>query len=111
MAIKIVISDTVGFKVKGTINDAAGVAQPFDFQLTCMRLDADQIQAKLKSDTDSSITDFMADVVSGWSGVKDADDKPLPYSENSLRQLFKIAGIAGVSFNTYLSEVGAKSKN
>ncbi len=111
MAIKIIVSDTVGFKVKGTINDAAGVAQPFDFNLTCTRLDADQIQAKLKSDSESSITDFMADVVMGWSGVKGEDDKPIPYSEESLRQLFKIAGVAAVSFRTYMTEVGAKEKN
>lgn len=111
MSIKIVISDTVGFKVKGTINDAAGVPQAFDFGLTCMRLDADQIQDKLKNDTDASITDFLCDVVSGWSGVKDADDKLVPYSEASLRQLCKIAGVAGVTFRSYLSEVGAKEKN
>jgi hypothetical protein len=53
----------------------------------------------------------MVDVVVGWSGVKDADDKQLAYSEESLRQLFKIAGVAGVSFSTYMSEVGAKAKN
>lgn len=111
MAIKIIVSNIVGFKVKGTINDAAGIAQPFDFSLTCKRLNAEQIQAKLKSDTDTSITDFMVDVVSGWSGVKDEDDKQLPYSEEALRQLFEIAGVAGVSFRTYMSEVGAKEKN
>jgi hypothetical protein len=111
MAIKITVSDTVGFKVKGAINDAAGVAHPFDFSLTCTRLDADQIKTKLKSDSEASIDDFMVDVVVGWSGVKDADDKQLAYSEESLRQLFKIAGVAGVSFSTYMSEVGAKAKN
>lgn len=111
MAIKIIISDTVGFKVKGTINDAAGIAQPFDFGLTCIRLDADQIQVKLKSDSDASVTDFLCDVVSGWSGVKDADDKQIAYSEESLRQLCKIAGVAAVIFRAYLAEVGAKEKN
>lgn len=111
MAISIVISDTVGFKVKGAINNAAGTPQPFDFNLTAMRLDADEIQDKLKSDGESSITDFLVDVVSGWSGVKDADDKQLPYSEASLRALCKIPGIAGLAFRTYLAEVGAKEKN
>lgn len=111
MAIKIVVSDTVAFKVRGTINDAAGVAQPFDFKLTCIRLDSDQINVKLKSDTDASLTDFMADVVEDWSGVRDAQDQPLPYSEAGLRQLCKIPGVASVAFRTYLSEVGAKEKN
>jgi len=111
MAIKIVISDTVGFKVKGTINDSAGIAQPFDYTLKCVRLDADQIQVKLKDESDALLTDFMADVVEDWSGVRDADDKPMPYTEAALRQLFKIPGVAGLTFRTYLLEVGAKEKN
>lgn len=111
MAIKIVISDTVGIKVKGTINDAAGVAQPFDFSLTCTRLDSDQIQAKLKNDSDASIRDFLGDVVIGWASVRDADDKPLAYSEAALAQLCKIPGVAALTFRTYLAEVGAKEKN
>ncbi|MFZ2309598.1 MAG: hypothetical protein WAW73_19620 [Rhodoferax sp.] len=111
MAIKIVVSDTVGIKVKGSINDAAGVPQAFDFGLTCKRLDVDQIQAKIKAESDASYTDFMVDVVTGWSAVRDADDKPEPYSEESFRQLCKIPGVAALSFRTYLNEVGAKEKN
>jgi hypothetical protein len=111
MAIKIVVSDTVGIKVKGTINDSAGIAQPFDFSLKCIRLDADQIQDKLKSESEASITDFLCDVVEGWNGVRDANDAQLPYDEKAMRQLCKIPGIAAVAFKTYLAEVGAKEKN
>ena len=111
MAIKITISDTVGFKVKGAINDAAGVPQSFDFNLTACRLDADQIQTKLKTESEASITDFLADVIEGWSGVRGADDKPLDYTEANLRALCKIPGLAGLAFRTYLAEVGAKEKN
>jgi hypothetical protein len=111
MAIKIVISDTVGFKVKGTINDAAGVPQAFDFNLTAVRLDADQIQNKLKTESEASVTDFLCDVIEGWGNVRDADDKQLPFSEANLRLLCKIPGVAGLVFRTYLSEVGAKEKN
>ena len=111
MGIKIVISNTVRFKVKGTIKDEAGTDQPFDFSLTCMRLDAEQIQAKLRSESDASVIDFLADVVEDWSGVKDADDKALPYSEEHLRALCRIPGIAQVAFRTYLAEAGAKEKN
>lgn len=111
MAIKIVISDTVGFKVKGTINDEKGSAQPFDFSLTCSRLDADQIQAKLKGDSAAPVTDFLVDVIEGWSGVRDAADAPLPYTQDNFRALCKIPGVAGLAFRAYLSEVGAKEKN
>jgi hypothetical protein len=112
MAIKIVVSDTVGFKVKGAINDAAGVAQPFDFGLTCSRLDADQIQAKLAPGSDDrTISDFMGELITGWSGVRDPDNKEVPYSIEALRELFKIPGVAGLTLRTYIAEVGAKEKN
>lgn len=111
MAIKISVSNTVAFNVKGTINDAAGIAQPFSFKLTCIRLEQEQITAKLQSDTESKIVDFLADVIEDWSGVRDDDDKPLPYSEDALRRLCKIGGVGAVAFHTYLAEVGAKAKN
>ena len=111
MAIKITVSNTVGFTVKGTINDAAGIAQPFSFKLTCIRLEQEQITNKLKSDTDASIADFFADIVEDWSGVRDEDEKNMPYTEDALRKLFKIAGVSQVALRTYLLEAGAKEKN
>lgn len=111
MAIKIIVSDTVGFKVKGSINDAAGTPQAFDFGLTCKRLESDQIHAKLKGNPDSSFCDFMLDVITGWTGVRDADDKPMPYTEDDYRRLCKIPGVEALSFRTYMVEVGAKEKN
>ncbi len=111
MAIKIVLSPLVKFKVEGTVKDEAGVDQPFNFWLTCRRLDADQIKAKLQNESDASLTEFMASVIEGWEGVRDHDDKPLPYSEEALPQLMRIAGVAPLAFRTYLLEVGAKEKN
>ena len=111
MSIKIVVSNTVAFSVKGTINDSAGIAQPFSFKLTCLRLEQEQITNKLKADSESSTVDFLVDVVEDWSGVRDADDKPVSYSEEALRQLCKISGVSAVAFHAYLAEVGAKAKN
>lgn len=111
MSFKIVISNTVKFKVKGTMKDEAGVDQPFDFGLTCRRLDADQIKTKLSDESDASVADFMTSVIEDWSGVKDGDDKPLPYSDEALRQMFRLPGVAVLTFRTYMEEVGAKQKN
>lgn len=111
MGIKIVIEDKVRFKVKGVIRDGNGIDQPFDFHLTCLRLDADAIKGRLSSDSDSSIVDFLADVVEDWTGVRDADEKAVPYSEDALRALCKIPGVAAVAFRTYLAECGAREKN
>lgn len=109
MAIKIIVSDTVGFKVKGTINDAAGNPQPFDFKLTCTRLETDALATKIKSE--GSITDFLLDVVTDWYDVKDEDGKQIPFSADALRQLCAIPGVAYVAYRTYTTEVGAKEKN
>lgn len=111
MAIKIVVSNTVGFTVKGVINDAAGVPQPFSFKLICARLEADQIQTRLRADSEASLIDFLADIIEDWSGVRDAEDKAIAYSADALRQLCAIPGIAAVAFRTYIAEVGAKEKN
>lgn len=110
MAISIQISDTVGFKVKGVINDSAGIAQPFDFKLTCNRLTSEEIQAAI-SDKEETLGDFLATVVQDWSGVKDAANANVPYSTDALKQLCKIPGVAFLAYRTYLSECGAKEKN
>lgn len=111
MAITIQVSDKVSFKVKGSINDATGTAQPFDFKLTCTRLDADALDARVKANNDETFVDFLADVVEDWGGVRDAENKALPYSVEALQQLCKIAGVARVAWIAYLTEVGAKTKN
>lgn len=111
MAIKIQISDTVKFGVKGVIRGATGVDEPIGFNLVAMRLDAEQIQQRLRAQEDQPLADFFADIVEDWSGVQDADGKMLPYSVENLRRLFRIPGIAALTFRTYLSEVGAREKN
>ena len=111
MAIKIVVSDKVKFTTKGTIKNGAGIDEPFTFGLTCTRLDAEQIQQRLQSDSDASLVEFFKPLVDDWHNVNDAEGHPLPYSHDGLAQLFKIPGIAGLTFRTYLEEVGAKAKN
>lgn len=111
MAIIITVSDTVSFKVRGTINDAGGIAQPFDFKLICTRLDAETLDARVKANNEETFFDFLADVVEDWSGVRDAENKAVPYSTEALKQLCNIAGVARVAWISYLTEVGAKAKN
>lgn len=111
MAITIEVSDTVGFTVKGSINNAKGIPQPFSFGLTADRLDSEQIQSKLENDAESTLTDFLASVVKDWSGVKDSAGKSVDYSEDELRKLCRISGVATIAFRAYLREVGAKEKN
>jgi hypothetical protein len=111
MAFKIVVSDTVGVKVKGTMVDAAGISQPFDFTLFCKRLDADTISNKLKNESESSIADFMTEVTTGWQDVRGEDNATVGFNTNALRQLLNIPGIPALAFRAYLADVGAKEKN
>lgn len=112
MSIKITVSNKVGFKVKGTINDEAGNPQAFDFGLTCRRLSGEVIDAQIGGDFgEASIMAFMLGVIENWSGVRGDDDKPLQYSEDAFRGLCQIPGVLYVAYKAYREESGAKAKN
>ena len=112
MAINLIVSSTVKFKVKGSIKNEAGKDEPFDFWLTCKRLTAEEIQAKLDRDSEATLIDFMLDLIQEWSGVKDEDGKQVPFTEDFYRLLVnRYRGLAGIVFSTYASESGAAAKN
>lgn len=112
MAIKLVIDNKVTFTVKGTYKDAKGITKPFDFDLTCNRLDDDAFAEKVSAATpDTSITDFMADVTEGWGRVTDDNGAPVEFTEAGFRTLCKIPGVGRLCFDTFRQEVGVKAKN
>lgn len=109
MAIKITVSNTVSFQVRGTVADEGGNAQAFSFSLIAKRLLSDELQAYL-ADEDRKVPDFMAGVVTDWRGVLDDEGNTVPFSADALHRLFQIPGIAGLAFRQYLIEIGAKEK-
>lgn len=111
MALKIVVSKTLKFKVKGTFKDEAGNDQPFDFTLTCKRLDQDQINERVISRTDVVVREFLQGVITDWSGVLGEDGQLIPFTPEALGQLFGLPGMPMLVMRTYLAEVGAKEKN
>ena len=108
MSIRIKVSDTVRIACKGTIADVNG-PQPFDFSFLAKRLDEKTLAAKL-GESDSLISDFLASIVTGWSGVKD-DNGEVPFSEDALRELMLTPGLSRIMFRQYLEDCGAKAKN
>lgn len=105
------VENTVEVPVKFTLKNK-GVARLFSFILTAERLPQDEISARLE-DKERKVKDFMADVVSGWSGqrlVLDAAE-PAEFSPEALEALLNVAGVAAVCFTAYLKECGAKEKN
>lgn len=111
MAIKLTVSPLVKFKVKGTIKDESGADQPFDFSLICERRNTDEIAGLLRDKSDQSLTEFMVGVIRDWDGVRDEENKPIPYSKEELEKLFLIPGVGAIAFRTYFEESGAKAKN
>lgn len=111
MALKIVVSKVVKFKVRGALKDESGSDQPFDFTLTCKRLLSDELGDRFGEQSTEKLIDFFRDVVHGWDGVKDEEGLALPYSQAALDELFRIPGMALLVAHTYLSEVRVKEKN
>lgn len=120
MAIKITISDKVGFAVKGHINDVDGKEQPFDFVLIAKRLDEDELNAAqallvvdaAKTGNHAAIHEKLAEIVTNWTGVRDDSDASLAYSPDLLRGLLKShRGLGLLAWRTYIHESGAKEKN
>ena len=106
------VEDTVEVPVKFTLK-AKSVAKLFAFTLTATRLAQDEITARLE-DKEKKVKDFMADVVTDWSGqrlVLGDDGAPAAFSPEALDALLNVAGVASVCFSAYFKECGAKEKN
>ena len=58
MALKLVFSNTVGIRIKGSINDPAGKPQAFDFGLTCKRLTQAEVGDVMR-EQDRPAIDFL----------------------------------------------------
>lgn len=109
MAIKIVLSNLVTFRVKGEINDEKGNPQPVDFSLTCERHPSDKWEEIWTKG--EKLSAGFAKITKDWSGVQDDEGSPVPYSVEALDQLFCIPGVAHLSQMAYITESGMKAKN
>jgi hypothetical protein len=106
------IENTVDFPVKFSIK-SKNITKVFAFNLTATRLEQEEIQTKLE-DKEKKVKDFIADVVTGWSGqrlVLGTNGEPAEFDAEALDALLNVAGVATVCFAAYLKECGAKEKN
>jgi hypothetical protein len=110
MAIDFIIADKVTFKVDGSEKTEEGTDKPFDFSLTCARLDMDQLQAKQQGDSDQSFADFMVEVTEAWSGPREKGGAPVPYTADNFRTLLKRPGLAPLCFRRYMLAVAVQGK-
>lgn len=108
----LVVEDTVTVPVKFETNNA-GKARRFDFNLICDRLPQDEL-TQIFDAGDVIIFDLMKRLTKGWENqtlVVDADKKPVAFNTESFEVMLSLGGIHMIMWNSYLKEVGAKTKN
>ena len=109
MSIRLVVSNTVTVRIKGSMTNEHGTPEPFDFSLICDRMDSDELR-EVAGDSDTLLVDVMAQRCKGWTHVLDEQRAPLPFSEELLRQLLKPVGMAGLAFQAYVKACGVKGQ-
>lgn len=106
------ISNTSEISVKFTLKEGS-VNKLFAFTFTAVRLDQDEISERM-DDKNKKVKDFMADVITGWSGqrlVLEDNGEPAAFSAEALAMMLNVMGVAGILFAAYLKDCGAKEKN
>lgn len=107
MAFKLVISDTVTVSVQGKLPDAGGKLQAFSFALVARRMPQSALSATLKLQ-DVSFGEWLAERITGWSGVLDEDGNEVAFTPTHLTALLDIVGMANLITTAYLEACGAR---
>ena len=112
---KLVISDTVEFPVKLTINDA-GVIKEFPLRLEAKRRDMEQLKAELEDNGHMTIADYhqkvCRDSLTGWSQqrlVVDAEGQPAPFGPDALDCVLGLPGAASLIHGAYMEAITAST--
>lgn len=109
MAFNIEISDTARFTVKFSLRGGDGSDKPSSFEFLADRVSVDEYKQVL--DEGGTFADFLVRVGKGWEGVRDGNGTPVDYSEDALRKICNIPGLASLMFKLYGAEVSVKEKN
>lgn len=116
---KLIVSDTVEFPVKLSVNDA-GVKKDFSLRLAAKRLTQDEVSSTFADSPDLSTADFLRRHVSGWREqrlVVDEGGQAAPFSVEAFEVLLSLFGAAAVIFSAYMEAlaqaagVGGRAKN
>lgn len=119
MTYKLIVSDTVEFPVKLSVNDA-GVKKEFSLRLAAKRLTQDEVSSTFADSPDLSTADFLRRHVSGWREqrlVVDEGGQAAPFSAEAFEVLLSLFGAAAVIFSAYMEAlaqaagVGGRAKN
>lgn len=109
MAFKLVVSDTVTVSVQGKLPDAGGKLQAFSYSLTARRMPQSELSATLKLQ-DVSFSEWLAERITGWSGVLDQDGNEVPFTPPNLAVLLDVVGMSSLITTAYLESCGARGQ-
>lgn len=112
---KLVISDTVEFPVKLSINDA-GVTKEFPIRFEAKRVDVDTLRSTIDDHPADKLVDLQLricrDNLTGWKDqrlVIDDNNQPAPFSADALECVLGITGAAAVIHTAYINAIVASS--
>jgi hypothetical protein len=91
----------------------AGIPEPVDLRVTFKHKNKTALSAWMKDAGSKDDTTLLAEVLTGWVGMKDDKGEDVPFSTTALRDLLENYPAAhGEIFKTYLRELTeAKRKN
>nr|WP_315237719.1 hypothetical protein [uncultured Albidiferax sp.] len=110
---KLAIEDILTVKVKVQIL-SGGVWKKFDFTLFAKRMDQDAVTNVHKVDGEQPVAEFVEKVATGWEGqrlVLNDDDTPATFSPDALKALLSVPGVAALTYQAYMRDLGAREKN
>lgn len=110
---KLAIEDVMTVKVKLQIL-SGGVWKKFDYTLYAKRMDQDAVTTVHKVDGEQPVAEFVEKVATGWEDqrlVLNADNTPAAFSPAALKALLSVPGVATLTYQAYMRDLGAREKN
>lgn len=121
MAFKLSVSPTYTWPVKLVLPEDGGHRSVHTFDAQFRRLSQsriDEIRALVRDmergriDDDYSDQDAAREVLAGWDGITDDNDKAIPFSESALKTVLEIPTVAGQIVKAWFESLQeAKRKN
>ena len=110
---KLVISDTVKFQIKLSVNDA-GTKKDFPMWIEGKRIGVDQLKADIDENGELKVMDFHTKVcranLTGWADqrlVIGEDGQPAAFGPEALDCLLGLTGAVGVIHGAYMEAIVA----
>ncbi|MCK9994508.1 MAG: hypothetical protein Dbin4_03028 [Alphaproteobacteria bacterium] len=115
MAIRVKQSATFMWPVEVMIPKSGGGFDKVTFDAEFRRLTTEEWREMVDRMAQGKIdfSDIAIEIVTGWSGVNDEPDTPLPFSHTALKELLNIAQVPGAIYNAFSKSLNgpAREKN